>query len=267
MIDMNPRFFLPLVTAASLCFAGQLQAKPQDVIGDDDASRYVNSGWNSDKGDGTGFGPWELRATTAKEQNSHAGFYIASADAKPDLQNAAIRGKAFGMYANGVSFEAAAAFRAFDKPLLPGQSFSWIMENGEIVKKFDVDTDTDGGSLGLTLRTGNANSDAGEYNVGVRFEIGYYKKANAYILYDADGMKKLDVPFTDAGLAITFTLVTPDTYNLEITSLADKKTVKLNGRKLGGTLGDPIASFCLFDRNGESNDVYFNGFQILQAPE
>ena len=172
------------------------------------------------------------------------------------------------MYANGTAFEAAAAFRAFDKPLKVGQSFSFMMEHGQIVKKFDTDA-PGGGSCGLTLRTSNDVSGSDDYNKDVRFEIGYYKtdSEEGYNVYDGDGVKKLDVPFTDAGLAITFTLVTADTYDLEVTTLANKQTVKLSGRKLNGSDGTPITSFCLFDRNCETNDVYFNGFQILQKPE
>ena len=49
--------------------------------------------------------------------------------------------------------------------------------------------------------------------------------------------------------------------------LGSKQMVHLAGRHLAGTAGAPIASFCLFDRNGETNDAYFNGFQILQAPQ
>ena len=176
-----------------------------------------------------------------------------------------MRGKAFGLYANGTAFEAAAAFRSFDKPLKVGQSFSFLMEHGQIVKKFDTDA-AGGGSCGLTLRTSANVSGAEDYNKDVRFEIGYYKNdaGDGYNVYDGDGMKKLDVPFTDAGLAITFTLVTEDTYNLEVTTLANKQTVKLTGRKLNGAKGAAITSFCIFDRNSETNDVYFNGFQILQ---
>lgn len=244
--------------------AAVVSAKPLDVVGDDDASRYVGSGWSTGKSDGTGFGRWVMQTITTGG-DSHAGSYVADAGEKPDLNAVAIRGKAFGLYANGTGFEESTAFRAFDKPLQVGQSFSFLMEHGEFVKKSD--TDPGGGSVGITLREGNATGSAEDYNKGMRFEFGYYQKEKKYIIYDGDGTMSLDIPFTDAGLAVTFTLVTPDTYNLEITTMADKKTMRLNGKKLGGTPGASIGSFCLFDRNGETNDLYFNGFQILQAPE
>ncbi len=244
-----------------------LQAKPLDVIGDDDASKteYGSNGWSSEKGDGTGFGKWVLRTKADGIGNSHAGFFIAGAE-KPDLNGVAIRGKAFGMYANGVGFEVATAFRDFDKPLKAGQSFSFLVEHGEIVKKFEMDAEG-GGSLGVTLRSSGEARNTDDYNNAARFEFGYYQGQKGYVIYDGEGSKKLDIPFTDAGLAVTFTLVGADNYNLEVTTLADRKTVRLTGRKLGGASGAAVTSFCLFDRNGERDDVYFNGFQILQAAE
>ncbi len=85
-----------------------------------------------------------------------------------------------------------------------------------------------------------------------------------YKIYDGEGVKELDIPLSAGALAITLTVASADIYNLEITVVATKETTHLNGRKLGGTAGAQISSFCLFDRNGEANDAYFNGFQILQ---
>ena len=258
---------LALSLLSTVCLLSAVHAKPLDVIGDDDASKseYGTNGWSNDHSDGTGFGKWQLRTSTKQGTNSNAGFYIAGPE-KTDLNGVAMRGKAFGLYANGTAFEEAAAFRSFDKPLQVGQSFSFLVEHGAFVKKFDTDADGTA-SVGLTLRTGNAASSADDYNQGDRFEFGYYQGANAYVIYDGDGTKTLDIPFTDAGMAVTLTLVTADTYNLEITTLADHKTTHLTERKLGGTAGALIESFCIFDRNGETNDAYFNGFQILQPAQ
>ena len=57
-----------------------------------------------------------------------------------------------------------------------------------------------------------------------------------------------------------------DAANLAVTVLSSKKTYHFDGRKLGGKAGDPVGGFCLFDRNGETYDVFFNGFQVLQKP-
>ena len=254
----------PFCLLAAVCLLlPNVGAKPLDIVGSDAADGY-GSGWTAESGTGSGFGKWTMQTSTVPDAaNSHAGFYIASTSEKSDLKGAALSDKAFGLYANGTGFECAAAFRPFEKPLKIGQSFSFLMEHGDIVKKFDTD-DPSGGSIGLTLRATNDSDSHEDYNKESRFEIGYYKPASAYIIYDGDGTKQLDMPLAKGGLGVTLTLTGPDTYDLEITVLATRQTTKLTGRKLGGTPGAPIKSFCLFDRNGETNDAYFNGFQILQ---
>lgn len=263
---------------------------PLTMIGDDDAAQgEYGGGWGTGKNGGQGFGPWTLREATAGadgagggtgngfgnnnngnggtggEKSSHAGFYLAATDSNPGLKPAlATRGKAFGLYANGSGFELATAFRPFAKGLKPGQSFSWLMQHGEIRSKSDQDA-PGAGSVGVTLRAGNACDKPEDYNADSRFEFGFYKDSGAYAIYDGDGMRRLDtVPFTDAGLAVTVTLTGADTYDLEVTTLSPRKTLKLAGRKLSGTAGAVIQSFAVFDRNGEANDLWVNGFQVLQ---
>lgn len=255
-------FVLSLVFCASL--AGF--AAPLDVVCQDDANQEeYKPGWDSGKNGGNGFGKWNLYTQTTGEEHSHAGFYLASTSEKSDLNGIATGGKAFGIYANGVGFESAAAFRAFDRPLQVGQSFSFQMEHGQFVKKFETDSPTPR-ECGLTLLAKADLTRAEDYNLGARFEFGYSQADGAYIVSDGDGTKKLEAPFTDAGFSVTFTLVTADTYNLEVTVLSSRQTYHVDNRRLGGTKGDGLAGFCLFDRNGETNDVYFNGFQILQKP-
>ena len=247
------------------------QAKPPlDVTGEDDASQGAyNSGWGEGRNGGDGFGPWTLRtATNEGAEHSHAGFYIAPTSEKKDLKGAAIRDKAFGLYANGTSFEVATAFRAFARPLRAGQSFSFLMEHGRFVKKFDVD-DLTAGSVGIVLRSATGAEGVNDYNKAARFEFGYYQgdTGAGYQIFDGDRTKKLPLSLAEGGLAVTITLATENTYDLEITVLAKKQTTRLEGRRLGGEVGAEIRSFALFDRNGETSDAYFNGFQILQPPE
>lgn len=255
---------LPICLLAAVSLLPHSWAKPLDIIAEDSADvNDYGSGWSDGSG-GSAFGKWKMQTNIIADANSHAGFYVASTSEKQDLKGAAINGKAFGMYANGVGFESATAFRAFNKPLKVGQSFSFLMEHGDIVKKFDMDGPGDG-SIGLTLRSSTDATGTDDYNKESRFEIGYYKEDSSYAIYDGDGKKSLDIPLSGGALAVTLTLVSADVYNLEITVIASKETTHLNGRKLGGTAGTPVASFCLFDRNGEANDAYFNGFQVLQA--
>ena len=255
-------FVLSLVFCASFAAV----CAPLDIVSQDDASQEeYKPGWSSGKNGGNGFGKWNLLTKTGSGEHSHAGFYVANTSDKSDLNGVADDGKAFGMYANGTAFEVAAAFRGFDRPLQVGQSFSILMEHGQFVKKFDTDS-SEAGSCGLTLLKDAGATSTDDYNKGARFEFGYYQGEAGYAVSDGDGKKKLDIPFTDAGLAVTLTLLTTDTYNLEVTVLSSKKTYHFDGRKLAGKAGDPVAGFCLFDRNGETYDVYFNGFQVLQKP-
>ncbi len=248
------------------CAALVAVCAPLEIISQDDASQEeYKPGWASGKNGGNGFGKWNLQTKTGGGDHSHAGFYVASTSDKSDLNGIADDGKAFGLYANGSAFEVAAAFRPFDRPLQAGQSFSLLMEHGQFVRKYDADS-SDSGSCGVTLLQDTNATSTDDYNKGSRFEFGYFQGDAAYVIFDGDGKKKLDVPFTDSGLAVTLTLLTPDTYNLEVTVLASKKTYHFDGRKLAGTAGNAIGGFCLFDRNGETYDVFFNGFQVLQKP-
>ena len=256
---------ITICALAVVCTLTQSWAKPLTVIGEDSADQGdYSSGWQANTGGAAGFGKWTMQIATESGVNSNAGFYVASTNEKQDLKGAAIGGKAFGMYANGVGFEVATAYRPFEKPLKVGQSFSFLMEHGEIQKKFDTDAPNASGSIGLTLSSTTDSATTDQYNKDVRFEIGYYQQSGAYTIYDGDGTKKLDVPVSAGALSVTFTLVTADTYDLEITVVATKETSHITSRKLGGIPASPISSFCLFDRNGETNDAYFNGFQLLQ---
>ena len=142
-----------------------------------------------------------------------------------------------------------------------GQTFSFLIEHGAIQKKSAQD-DPATGAIGLTLRGGSAAGEVGDYNKGARFEFGCYEGRATYWIYDGSADRDTGIPVSDAGLSVSFTLVTLDTYDLEVTALADKKTATLKGRKLGGEAGAKIESFCVFDRDGERFDAYFNGFQV-----
>lgn len=255
---MNTRL---LASVFLLCLP--LSAKEQVPLADDNAANSAyNGGWGEGSNGGNGFGPWTIRAVNDNKQGeSHAGAFIADTEANADLVNVGIKKKAFGLFANGVVYEQAVAFRGFAKPLAPGTSFSFLFKHGEIVKKFDTD-DPAPGSSGVTLRTSNANGSASDYNKGARFEFGIYEGQGNYQIYDGEKKQDTGIPTSDGGLSVTFTLVTTDTYDLEITKLDGKKTITLKGRKLGGAAGGALESFCIFNRDGEKNDVFFNGFQV-----
>jgi len=231
------------------------------VIGEDDASQSAYGGqWDNSKNGGSGFSNWTL-TTEGNDSDRHSGFFIADTKNNPDLNGIAKSDKAFGLFANGSGFEQAVAYRAFEKPLAAGDSFSFMMENGTFEKKFDKDDPTPG-SIGLVLRSGNANSSVADYNKDAVFEFGYYQGKTNYQIYDGSGADKADsgVAFVDSGISVTVTLTGPDTYDLEIQTMKDKNVIKLPGRKLTGS--GKVESMAVFDRNGEKYDAFFNQFQV-----
>lgn len=233
-------------------------AEPTNLAEDDASQPAYGGGWDNSKSGGSGFGNWTL-TTEGNDSDRHSGFFVASTDTNPDLNGIAKEKKAFGLFANGPGFEQAVAYRPLEKPLAVGDSFSFTFEHGPFEKKFEKDDPTPG-SIGLVLRSGNANSATSDYNSGAMFEFGYYQGKTNYQIYDGTSSTDSGVAFTDAGLSVTVTLTAADTYDLEVQTLADKKITKLPARKLksSGTVG----SFALFNRNGEKYDAYFNQFQI-----
>ena len=247
----------PLV-ATLLILPLTLRADAINLAEDDASQSAYGSGWDNSKNGGTGFSNWTL-TVEGNDENRHSGFYIAETKNNPDLKGIAKNDKAFGLFANGFGFEQAVAYRAFEKPLQVGDSFSFMMQAGHFEKKFEKDDPTPG-SIGLVLRSGNANSSVADYNKDASFEIGYYQGKSNYQIYDGSDNPDSGVPFTDAGVIVTVTITGSDTYDLEMQTLPDKKLTKLPNRKLKS--GAPVQSMSIFDRNGEKYDAYFNQFQI-----
>ena len=257
----NTLFLLP-----ALLIACTLHAEPV-VIGEDDASQgSYNNGWNGDTNGGSGFEPWVIMTTREEGTESNAGLFIATREGNKDFDETGINDKAFGMYANGKSFEVSAAFRQFARPLTAGDTFSFLMKTGPFKTKFDFDS-PDTGAIGITLRAASGAAKTDDYKTEVRFEFGTYEGQANYQIYDGETSHDSGIPVSEAPLTVTFTLVTPDTYELEIMDFASKKTTKLDPRKLGGAPTTPLVSFCLFDRDGETHNAYFNGFQIAKPAQ
>ncbi len=250
-------YVLGLATLPALVRADQTN------IAEDDASQEAyKDGFGSGKNGGSGFGEWKM-TSEGDGPERHAGFFVATPDNNKDLNGIANNGKAWGLYANGTGFEQAVAYRSFKEPLAVGDSFSFMMENGKIEKKFDTD-DPATGSIGLTLRTGNASDAPADYNKDSVFEFGFYEGKGNYQIYDGSGSDKTDtgVPFTDSGVIVTITITGADTYDLEIQTASDKKLTKLPGRKLSSA--GSISSLAIFDRDGEKYDAFFNSLQVAR---
>jgi hypothetical protein len=229
-------------------------------IAEDDASQSAYGGsWDSGKNGGTGFGRWRLVREAGGGR--YSGFFIADTKINHDLNGISKNNKAFGMHANGFGFQQAIAYRAFEKPLQIGDSFSFLMDNGPFEKKFDKDDPTPG-SIGVVLRTSNANDSVADYNKDATFEFGYYQGKSNYQINDGNDKSDSGVAFVDSGIAVSVILKGVDTYDLEIQTLADKKITTLLNRKLKSS--SPIQSMALFNRNVEKNDAFFNQLQVTR---
>ena len=247
-----------MLLGAQLAFA-----EPTNIAEDDAAHSGYGGSWGNDKNGGSGFAAW-ITTSEGTGTDQHAGFFIADTSSNADLNGIAKDGKAFGLFANGSGFEQAVAFRAFNKPLEIGDSFSFMMETGGFEKKSDKDT-AGGGAIGLVLRSGTASSSPGDYNKGAMFEFGHYEGTTNYQIHDGTQNPDSGVAFNDSGVIVTVTVTGSDTYDLEIQTAKDKNLTKLPGRKFASS--GSIESMAVFNRNGEKYDAYFNGFQVSRESQ
>ena len=252
-----------LTIALCLTLVGGLVRADQTNLAEDDASQEAyNGGFDSGKSGGSGFGEWKMTSDGNDDQR-HAGFYVATPENNPDLTGIAHNGKAWGVFANGTGFEQAVAYRALSAPLVVGDSFSFMLENGPFEKKFETD-DPSTGSVGLTLRTGNASDTPADYNKEAVFEFGAYEGKPNYQIYDGAGEDQTDsgIPLNENGVSVTVTITGEDSYDLEIQTMSDKEVKKLPGRKLKAA--GAISSLAIFNRDSEKNDAYFNSLQVAR---
>src|SRR4051812_37652492 len=109
-----------------LLFAPSLGLAESAVVAEDDASQSAYGGsWDNSKNGGSGFSSWTL-TTEGNDNDRHSGFFIADTKNNQDLNGILKNDKAFGVFANGSGFEQAVAYRAFEKPLQTGDSFSFM---------------------------------------------------------------------------------------------------------------------------------------------
>src|ERR1044071_129912 len=123
------RNFAAAVLTVSFVFASAIRSESLVIAEDDASNSAYTSGWDNSKNGGSGFGNWSL-TTEGNDNERHSGFYIATTRNNPDLNGINKNDKAFGLFANGPGFEQAVGYRAFDKPLQKGDSFSFMMDNG-----------------------------------------------------------------------------------------------------------------------------------------
>jgi hypothetical protein len=262
---MKDILFLILCLPLAACGT---QARERINLAEDEASHSAyNGGWNNGSNSaGSGFGGWQLATSGKGQTDSHAGHVIVKQGAGSEVDHAAIRNRAFALYANGTGFESAVAFRHFNEPLAPGDSFSLLMESGVFEPKFQTD-DPRPGWVGFALRSGTAAGQTDDYLKGSRFEFGVRQGQPHYFISDGGSDTDTGVPVNPSGVAVTVTLVSADSFDLEITALDTRVTKKFSGRRFAGPKGAKIESFSIANQDGEKGDAYFNGFQVSRLTD
>ena len=219
------------------------------------ASAY-GSEWKDGAGAVDGWGGWILRSNGNPEKKSYAGFYLAKQEEKSGSSVVATEGKSWAVFADGEGFQEAAAFRGFDKPLEPNQTFSV-----DIVTPLPKSNSGTTGSIGLTLRNGKKSDGPGDYNAGARFELTALEGQTNYQLFDGSQPSDSGLAVSPAGLRAEFTLKTTDTYDVKLSPLSGGTPVELKDRKLGGSAGTPLESVAIFNRDSEQN-AFFNRLRL-----
>lgn len=237
-----------------LAFSGQAAVV---TVASDDANNYSNL-WQGNGG--YGFDEWYFISDNA---GGSAGNFLANTSGNVDLNNIASTpsGNAWGTYANGGGFNQFEAYRGFNGHALTqtGDRFSVSLEHGAIVN---------GGAAGFALRNLNVHNAIGDYNQNSRFEFGFIGGSQHYSIFDGYGVTDTGIGFTDAGLNLLFTLLTPDLYQLDIFNATDNSLIQSRNGLLGGS--GSIDSVALYNRDTEFSNAYFNnlsvGLNAVSAP-
>ncbi|HMP74041.1 MAG TPA: PQQ-dependent sugar dehydrogenase, partial [Kiritimatiellia bacterium] len=193
------------------------------------------SDWESDHNGGSGFGPWTLFTTADSPANG--GWFIAEGQANLDVGP-----RAWGLYANSGQFTWAE--RTFDQPLQAGQTFHTRFDNNLI--------DTDG-----ILAVHLSNSDS-EHLWFFEFVGG----EEFYRLHD----QITDIPYTDAGLDLAFTLTSATEYSVEILRAGDTLHTFTGVLETRADMTiDRVRFWNIYAGAGDDNNFYFNDLAILTS--
>ena len=222
---------------------------------DDASAAAYDTDWVDGQNGGFGFGPWTLSPNP--ENLGVAGHFVASSqpnggDIKGNIDTA---GRSWGLYANfsGVISDAVRPFTpggiTGDSTLGIGEQFIIRMDNGFV---------RSGGAVGFGLR-----NEFGEN----RFEFYYGSGQPGYTLNIADDVLTTHA-VTFAGMTLTFTLTSPDTFDLVVDYAEGTPSRETFTGTLQGTPGSGIDQFRLFNfaAGTDRTNVYFNSVQIVPEP-
>ena len=257
---MVPRFNPALFLCVFFGLVAPSWALTQVNVGEDQANQGMyNGGWNVGSGGDNGFFAWKMVAKADGEE-SFAGHYLGKVSERSELAPITTD-RVFSLFANGKSYEESVAFRGIAVPLEPGDNFTFEIVHGPFQQKGDTD-DPAPSEVGVTYRTGNADGAVTDIETGARLRFFAREGAPNYFITDSEQEFDTGIPITQEAVALTLTLVDPDTYDLEVINLKDNSVQLIEGRKFGGQSGAPIESLAFFNRNAETHDFSFNNFQL-----
>ncbi|MGL1959388.1 MAG: PEP-CTERM sorting domain-containing protein [Colwellia sp.] len=219
------------------------------TLASDNANNYGDQ-WLGNGG--FGFDAWEFIIDQA---DGNSGNFLASKSSNDDLNHIASNpsNKSWGAYANGDGFNQFEAYRSFSNNSLNqvGDIFQLSFEHGDIIN---------GGSVGFVLRNENIHDTIGDYNQQSRFEFGFIGGGQHYSIFDGQGVIDTGIDYTDAGLNLTFTLLSENLYQLDIYNAFDDSLIQSRNGNLKGS--GSIDSVALYNRDAEHANAYFNSMSI-----
>jgi hypothetical protein len=222
------------------------------TVASDDANNYGNQ-WLGNGG--SGFDDWHFITDNA---GGSAGGFLANKSSHTDLNHIASNpsDNAWGSYANGDGFNQFEAYRGF--------SSNSLSQSGDVIQfSFEHGAINQGGAVGFVLRNQNIHNAIGDYNQLSRFEFGYIGGGQHYSIFDGQGVIDTGINYTDAGLNLTFTLLTSDLYQLDIFNAFDNSLVQSRNGNLNGS--GSIDSISIYNRDTELANAYFNGLSISKS--
>jgi hypothetical protein len=263
--------------ATTLSFAAPARAAAPAA--DDAAQPPYAAGWLAGQNGGAGFGPW-IFFTQITQPNEGAGHFMANAGPNPDLNfiQTGGTGRAWGMFANeaftgGNDLQLAAAIRAFQSPLLVGETFGVsfehaLIQSGNLNPEFGPRL---GGWVGVTLRSGTMSQFIADPlqpfgNISGSWGFGFQGGDQTYKIYDSltPSGRPTAVPFTADGLRVEFTLLEQtdvNSYNYRAVIRSARTGVVLD--TITGPVGGVLDAFGLYNRNAELADVFFNSLFVV----
>ncbi|MEP1305628.1 MAG: hypothetical protein ABJK11_11495, partial [Balneola sp.] len=237
MNTKRTRLFIALAFSVFLGTGGVLA---QITTADDNASNYAT--WTGNAGSG-----YEAWTFTSNADGGFAGTFLET-NANSASPNVSTSNKSFGTFANGGTFPTVAIFRNFEAGFEVGNTFTIDIQHGGIAP---------GGSVGFTLRSGTSSSSPSDYNNNSRFEFGFVGGDSNYSIF-ADGTTDTGIGFTSDGIRIAVTLTDINTVDVDVTTLSDDNTTTFSDISLGGTSSSYLLSLCLYNRDANDANAYFN---------